>query len=278
MHADQEPYRELHDIMVSPRFEPSRTLPSWLERNEREVTWLDGLRLRSTPTSAVGAEDLWRLYALSRVLQLLTLAFQEGEADGAAWRGPAIELEDWVGFAEGLGLSVVFPAEFSPFDCEIVHVAEGPELDMPITVTSTHWPALLLGDMLISRAGVSVVGGARAINAGVAATSTLYWAYRRKNRPSTDLSRGWGNNSQWRTAFRRDFRIDGRLFLNVDAEVDLAQEDPPPPHGWLDHPLTREERIELLAHRSFVVTNRDDRDLYPYSDKLLDWLDGKWPT
>jgi hypothetical protein len=89
----------------------------------------------------------------------------------------------------------------------------------------------------------------------VAERSTLYWAYARNHRKSEDLSRGWGSNSQWRTAFRRDYALGGRLFYNVDAR----------PHpGGPDADLTAAERAELLRHRCFVTCTTPSDDLWPY--------------
>ncbi|WP_437297214.1 hypothetical protein [Sorangium sp. So ce426] len=108
-------------------------------------------------------------------------------------------------------------------------------------------------------------GGSDVIRKGIAESSTMYWAYRRKNRPQQDLSQGWGSNSQWRTAFRRDYRVGQTSYYNVDGKRDLSAlestvED--------DEGLTREERVELLTNRCFIFTAKPHDDLWPYDDKL----------
>lgn len=127
----------------------------------------------------------------------------------------------------------------------------------------------MLGSMLFSRAGVSVSGGRDVFNARIAETSSLFWAVRRKSRPHQDLSHGWGGNSQWRTDFRRDYRVDNKCFYNVDAQHDLSVARPTGPYpDSADYPLSRDERVELLTHRCFVRTARPSDDLWPYDDKL----------
>ena len=267
MHVDQQPYRDLYDALHEDACEPRVTLASWVERHGAEVLWLSGLRERCGPATRAALEDLWRLYALARVLDVLTLPFQQGVADGSDWPGPSITLEEWRDFAGRLGLAVVVPERFTPFDCEIVSAVQAPKPAAAIALLRTHWPCLMLGDMLVLRAGTSVSGGSTFLNAEVAASSTLYWAYRRKTRPHVDLSDGWGSNSQWRTRFRRDYRVGDRTFLNVDGEHDLASGTLVP----LDEEdrLTREQRIELLTHRCFVLTTKDSTDLWPWDDTLV---------
>ncbi|NUR91444.1 MAG: hypothetical protein HOY71_45855, partial [Nonomuraea sp.] len=108
----------------------------------------------------------------------------------------------------------------------------------------------LLGTLLLTRAGVRVSAGANHLVAGVADRSCLYWTYLRVQRPTNDLSMGWGSNSQWRTDFRRDHVVDGTLFYNVDAGFEPEQDDDPPP-------------LDVLRHRCSTVTDLGD-DLWPY--------------
>lgn len=124
----------------------------------------------------------------------------------------------------------------------------------------------------ICRAGVSAIGGRHVCSAPLAQTSTLYWAYRRKYRPYVDLSHGWGSNSQWRTSFRRDYRIDGHLYYNVDGEHDLSLHKLTGPcsgSGNETDSLTRQERLELLIHRCFITTDKPGSALWPYDDKVV---------
>lgn len=79
-------------------------------------------------------------------------------------------------------------------------------------------------------------------------------------------------NSQWRTSFRRDYRIDGRLHYNVDGEHDLSPHKPTGPYsgsGNDKYHLTRRERLELLIYRCFIVAAKEERGLWPYDDKIV---------
>lgn len=214
----------------------------------------------------MSAEDGWRLYALSRVIELLMLSFQHGTADGTDWPGPGIAIEEVCTFARGLGLTVVSPDRYSPFDCEIVTATPARDPHEPPSLIAVHWPCLMLGDMLICRAGTSIHAGEAIVNPEIATSSTLYWAYRRKNRPYVDRSQGWGSNSQWRTRFRRDYRVGDRLFYNVDGGIDLASSQTGPSD---DPELTRAERAELLIHRCFVITIKPSDDRSPYDDRIV---------
>jgi hypothetical protein len=213
----------------------------------------------------VEREDLWRLYALSRVNQILLLRFQRAKADTSDRPGLSVSQDEYVAFAEALGFAVAQTPAFSPFYHEIVEVEYADDRRQPVSLRGSYWPCLMLGDMLFSRAGVRVCGGNEVLRKEVAESSTLYWAYRRKNRPHQDLSQGWGSNSQWRTAFRRDYRVGQELYYNVDGTHDLSVPEPPTED---DNELTREERVELLTNRCFIFTTKPDGDLWPYDDGL----------
>lgn len=92
MHSDQSPYRELHDAVLERKPFTSAALSSWLERHGSEATWLAEFRARSGPRTPASEEELWRLYGVSRIIEMLNLSFQSGEADGSAWPGPCISL------------------------------------------------------------------------------------------------------------------------------------------------------------------------------------------
>ena len=76
---------------------------------------------------------------------------------------------------------------------------------------------------MFSRAGVAVCGGKDYIQPEIAMSSTIYWAFRRKYRPYSDLSHGWGSNSQWRTSFRRDYRIGGRFAISTSMANTISR-------------------------------------------------------
>jgi len=240
----------------------------WVDANADERDWLRSFaHRRGTPVPVASIEELWRLYALGRVNEVLLLRFQQGHADGSAWMGPPISLDEYLAFAEALGLTVAEAPVFSPFYHEIVEVENAEDDRQPLLLLDTIWPGLMLDQMLFSRAGVRVSGGRDLVSKTVAETSTLYWAYRRKNRACQDRSQGWGSNSQWRTKFRRDYRVGQDLYYNVDGVHDLGAVEAPN-EGSED--LTREERIELLTHRCFVTTTKPHDDLWPYNDRLCE--------
>ena len=252
---------------------PAEALSGWSSRYPEEGRWLEAFGRRVGPHDPASSEELWRLYALSRVLELMLLSFQAGSADGSAWPGPGLALEEVCAFARALGLTVVTPTRYAAFDGEIVSVVQAGDPGEPVSLESVVWPCFMLGDLLVCRAGVVVRAGSTQVDARIAAHSTLYWAYRRKYRPVQDLSHGWGHNSQWRTSFRRDYRANGRLYLNVDGELDLAlpavEGDEREALANQDGLLTRLERTEMLTHRCFVVTSKPSDDLWPYDDRLV---------
>ncbi len=265
MHTSQAIYRELCAAITSYDGDAlhRRVLLPWIQANRNEREWLLSFASRrGSPIPPAGVEELWRLYALSRVNQLLLSSFQHGSAAGH-FRGADVSQDQYVGFFEAMGLAVRQESSFSPFHHEIVTVDYATNDLDPLEVESSSWPCLMLGDMLFSRAGVRVRGGSRVVNKGIAESSTLYWAYRRKNRPYQDQSHGWGSNSQWRTSFRRDYRFAEDLHYNVDARRDLAIVEPS-----AEDELTLAEQLELLTHRCFITTSKPHDDLYPYDYRL----------
>lgn len=267
MHQDQIPLRALHDTLIEYEGEACyvEVLIPWLATNPKEVEWLAAFSRRvETPIPYASDEDLWHLYALSRVLELLALRFQQGEADGVDWPGPDITLQQFDLFAQALGLHVEYSTTYHPFAHEIVRLI--PASNTSPQISHHHWSGLMLGNMRMLRAGVTVSASAQLLHPGIADNSTLYWAYRRKNRPYRDLSQGWGSNSSWRTRFRRDYKIGDALYFNVDGKADLMCI---PPDSLDDAGLNRAERIELLLNRSFITTDKPHDDLWPYDDKLI---------
>ena len=267
MLASQADYRGLFDSIHTKDCRPlyAHVLAPWVDAHAAERDWLCSFASRSgSPVPPAEPEDLWRLYALSRVNEILLLCFQRGRADGTDWPGLKVSLDEYVWFAESLGLAVAEAQPFSPFYHEIVKVDQADNEEQPVTLLSTFWPCLMLGNMMFSRAGVRVSGGKRFIRKEVAESSTLYWAYRRKNRPYQDLSHGWGSNSQWRTSFRRDYLLGRAVHYNVDRRHDLSR---PESRSEDRDGLTCEERIELLTNRCFITAMKAHGDLYPYDDR-----------
>jgi hypothetical protein len=218
-------------------------------------------------------ELLWELYALSRVSDVLLLAFQPHTDKDEPWSA-AVTMAQYLELFTRLGMtSFEETAVFDPFLHEIVEVEQTADTDGPIRITGIVWPGLWLGNMLFSRAGVRVRAGVRRAEREVADRSPLYWAYRRRHRPTVDQSMGWGHNSQWRTDFRVDLRTPEGDELNACARGDIDDTE-----GFTDAALTREERRALLRHRCLVRTPVNaaelaatpgwQQDLYPFDGHL----------
>lgn len=239
-------------------------LEPWLEASEHQIAWLKSFGDRKgDPIPPATNEELWDLYALGRANEVMLLRFQQGRADGTDWQGPPIAPPDYANFMELMGLKVVTESQFSPFYHEIVEVDHDLQAST-IEIMETVWPCLMLGPMMFSRAGVRIAANRSHISKEVAESSTLYWAFRRKNRPFHDLSHGWGHNSQWRTEFRRDYRFSSKLYFNVDAEYDASSWRERLQEDGDEDDLTDEDYIELITHRCFVRTTKPHDDRFPY--------------
>lgn len=201
---------------------------------DEERRWLDAFGARPGIPSAT-PEELWELYALSRI------------ADRLLMDGGYAELMD------SLGLQRIERRAFHPFFHEIVTVGDA---------FAEVWPGYMCGPLMIARAGVVADVD---FPKEVAEKSLLYWAWHRANRRTTDLSEGWGSNSQWRTSFRRDYLLDGVLYYNVDGRGRSRG-------GEHDEDLTADEKLELLRHRCFVRCTKRDDDRWPYDDTYREAL------
>lgn len=240
-------------------------LVPWVESHTDQTDWFRSFASKCIErVYPAEVEELWRLYAFSRVNEALLLCFQPGQSTESGLPCPSISLEEYTDFSVSLGLSNEDSCLFSPFHHEIVIVDQAEDDNQNITLEETLWPCLMLGNMLFSRAGVRVSGGKNFIRKNIAEMSTLYWAYRRNNRPHQDLSHDWGGNSQWRTRFRRDYRFGRELHYNVDGKSDISVSEP----THVDrNGLTIEERIELLVNRCFIRCDKPNGDLWPYYDR-----------
>ncbi|WP_431286285.1 hypothetical protein [Roseateles chitinivorans] len=262
------PFRPLHDELLEytggALFDD--VLIPWLQTNASDVEWLRAFGQRANRLiPAATDEDLWRLYAVSRVIDLLMRRFQTAQADGSEGTGLAVSHDEFKRFAQAIGLDVVQPQRYSPFHHEIVGLIRSGDGAQSVRILGQHWPCLMLGPLLFLRAGVTVSAGTRVLRPDIADKSKLYWTYHREARPHEDLSHGWGHNSSWRTCFRRDYLLDGTFHFNVDGRDDLSEVE----SGTLDeYGLTVEERKELVVNRCFVVTTKDGSDLFPYDDRL----------
>ncbi|GAA3440754.1 hypothetical protein [Planomonospora venezuelensis] len=242
-------------------------LRRWLEEHPahvaevREAGRPGGHRIPLGKPPERGYGPLVRLYAMSRILDLLILNYQERppgdpEADPDEAYPP---VGAYPAFCEALGADRIDRRAFHPFFHEIAEVRQADDPDEPPAVVGERWPGYMMGSMLLMRAGVVVTSGARHLVAGVADRSTLYWTYWRRSRPTDDLSHGWGHNSQWATDFRRDYLADGLLHYNVDAALD------PGGHGGGDDELDPASVIELVRYRCSTVVDHG-ADQHPYDD------------
>jgi hypothetical protein len=205
-----------------------------------------------------GYSPLERLYAVSRIIDLLIMNYQENSPDDARPLPDALfpPVEAYPAFCEALGANRIDRGGFHPFFHEIVEVRQAGDPDEPPSIVEERWPGYLIGSMLLMRAGVVVTAGARHLVAGVADRSTLYWTYRRRSRPVYDLSHGWGSNSQWATGFRRDYLVDGRLHYNVEAALR-------PEGNRVEEDLDPASMIEIVRYRCSTVVDHGE-DLFPY--------------
>ncbi|MFJ9691751.1 hypothetical protein [Kitasatospora sp. NPDC101183] len=178
-----------------------------------------------------------------------------------------------------LGMTPFDSAEtgFDPFLHEIAEVEQAEDEHAPIELLAVRTPGLMLGELLFTRARVHVRAGAAHAERGIADRSALYWTHRRADRPTHDLSHGWGNNSQWSTDLRLDYRTAEGDRLNVagehpiDGDPALPQEHP---HnlGPDERRLTPAERRELLRHRCLLRVPADEQA----RPGLPRWADDLW--
>lgn len=177
------------------------------------------------------ADPLEQAYALSRVNDVLLLGFQPALPAGeeppwahilhldAPW--PTVTLREYQAFCADLTMTLVDEPDYDPFLHEIVSVEQDDDPAHPVEIVEVLWPAVMHGELLFSRSGVRVRGGAQHVVAGVADGAPLDDVFLRRYRATFDDSLGWGHNSQWKTDFRRDYRTPTTDHLNVDAELDL---------------------------------------------------------
>lgn len=223
---------------------------AWLATATEDSSWWTG-----NGTGPRGRELVWELYALQRISDMLLLALQP---PGSPVPPPLLSEREYLDLFTSLGMTFFEQGDaFDPFLHEIVEVEQSADPHAPIELIELRWPGLMLGRLLFHRAGVRVRAGVEHAQRGVADRSPLYWTFRRRHRPTVDLSQGWGSNSQWRTDFRLDYRTPVGDRLNVagtrpiDGSADLHPDDPRnlSPEERL---LTPGERRVLLRHRSLL--------------------------
>ena len=261
-------FRELYDLLVN--YEGADTyadvLAPWVAANSEARDWLQGFAARTgSPVPEADTEELWALYSLSVVGDILICGLSARTARSKAWTYPPLTLAQFQQFFASLGMHASCPASYSPFHHEIAALASSDDPAAPPTVLACEWPCLMLGPMVFLRAGARVSAGKHVLAPGIADAATIYWTYARRKRPALDLSNGWGSNSRWRTAFRRDYQFDDLLCFNVDGQLDLSAANSLPRRqdGW-----SRAQAIELLVNRHFITSPLEHKDLFPFGYSL----------
>src|SRR5688500_14185072 len=105
MHSDQQPYRKLHDEMLDYEGDAlyDDLLVPWLRGQDGERRWLDEMGgRRGKPVPAISQEDSWRLYALSRIVQLLQISFAPRTLE-AGWDMAPVSRDEFARFMDALG-------------------------------------------------------------------------------------------------------------------------------------------------------------------------------
>jgi len=248
------------------RDRPAEHLAPWLDAHPEVLAELHDLGRPESRTVRFVSRDreytpLEGLYALGRVIDVLLAPHQPARPDAPEneWPGLHPSPAAWDLLRARLGAAPVAESAFHPFFHEIVSVQPSDDPDEPPTLIAEHWPGAIVGSLLLARAGVAIRAGANHVHPEVATRSCLYWAWYRRNRESTDLSRGWGSNSQWGTNFRRDYIAQGELHYHVDAR----RLPGPPPE------LSEADRLSLLRHRCSLKTDLGN-DEWPYSETFTE--------
>ena len=217
----------------------------------------------------------YELYAFSRICDLLVLDLPlevPVRVDVPTWY-LGVSLEQRAQLMESWGLDRVTQTTFHPFYHEIVQVTQSDHADEPISLVSELWPCFMFGDLMLTRAGVHVRGGIQHINKPMAEASTLYFTFCRSNRHAADLSHGWGSNSQWRTLFRRDYRMKDGYRYHADGQYQVLCDRSTWPYYKENPWLTASLRCEVLRHRCYVSQwFADENAYYPscYSDTYFE--------
>lgn len=139
MHSDQWPYRQLCEALLAydGACVAEDLLRPWLRENDGERRWFGALarpRPRIVPT--IAPEDSWRLYAMSRVAELVRL--------------PAVPPAAYLELMDALGFERVQERRFHPFFHEVVVVDQDPDDDAPVRLLAELWPGHALGPLLFA--------------------------------------------------------------------------------------------------------------------------------
>ncbi|MEM6806664.1 MAG: hypothetical protein AAF696_35010 [Bacteroidota bacterium] len=200
----------------------SELLENWLKENPDEIAWirkLSNYQLEDWKTSH--SDELCRIYALGRINELCLYKLDKLKADQSSLFSSCFQ--SYLHFFQNLGLQIREENPFHPFFHEIVEIAES-DSHTQINLREVLYPALMIGKSVFSRARVSAFLPQDSYDLHCLKTSTLFWAYRRANRKTQDLSYGWGSNSQWRTEMRIDVETEEKYHYNLrGGNIDLNQ-------------------------------------------------------
>lgn len=254
--------RELYHNIIDYKGEEifSVLLQPWARKNDY-ANFFEKIKDKLTPEKKPG-DEIYELYALSRILDVLTLRFQPVTGlDESRWRGHELRVEEYAEFAQLLGLEVGYPKYYDNFYCEILRAQKGKE---SFKIDEVVYPALSFSGLLINKAGVEITLAPENYDIRLINNAKLYWAYWRKNRETNDMSAGWGSNSQWRTEFRIDIETKDRYYYNCEGKYDLSIITPFIEKELKAFGFETEEAIEMVKFRHFVKSKKDDRDVFPY--------------
>ncbi|MFZ6768221.1 tetratricopeptide repeat protein [Undibacterium sp. Di26W] len=236
-------------------------LKHWPRLGEAREYYLE-LRNRKCaykPWPPVSRYDLWTLFYTMRANEILIYSLHPSRF---RYRKHNVSLERYVALFEHIGFDIHWPLAFHTFDCEVVEIEQTE--DETIEITKIFWPAIMLGNMMFSRAGVSVRAPKHLLTKGIAESHCLYWTYERESR-----SKSFHENSNDWIAFRRDFDLGDRYAYNVDGGGSIETFDLCNPFDgdFVDSDLTVEQRIDLLRYRCIVNMERNQyQDFWPFYD------------
>ncbi|MBX3163105.1 MAG: hypothetical protein KF900_01380 [Bacteroidetes bacterium] len=240
-------------------------LKNWIIENGYKNYLSDISNKLQTDKIHLSQEDIWELYALTCVLDILTLRFQpDNKADGSEWSGSKLSISEYVEFNNLIGLNTITPTSFGTFDCEILEAHTG---ENDFQINECLFPAVKLKNLMLKRAGVKISLNPQNYNLSLINNASIYWTFRRKNRKYFDLSQGWGSDSQWRTDLRLDIETDNSFIYNYNGKLNLNNITAEQLHEIKEQGLEVEEAIELTKYRHFISSTKNGLDLFPYHFK-----------
>src|ERR1051325_10982714 len=147
MHTNQKPYRELYEKLLwyDGACVYTDLVQPWLSQQDAERAWLDEFSRRcGNPIPTATVEESWRLYALSRISDLLLLSFAPRKSDlTKSWELADVTVEQYVHTMSFFGLRRVDRSSFHPFFHEIVIVDQTEDSEAPVDLVDEVWPGFM---------------------------------------------------------------------------------------------------------------------------------------